>query len=317
MSHHSRVGLALLVAAVSAIAGGEAGAQQSPPYHLVEGWAQLPPGVDAWGFTIGVEVDRNDNVWVFQRCFSTDCLGPRKDVPPLLEYDPSGRLIRTWGQGMFVWPHGSTIDADGNLWLTDGRAADGKGQTVMKVSPDGRVLMTLGTPGVAGAGHDTFDGPADVAIAPNGDIFVADGHGNSRIVKFSKDGEYLMEWGEKGSMLGQFNEPHTLAFDSEGRLFVGDRLNQRIQVFDQDGRFLAVWPAIMASGIHITPDDIVLVADYQLRKGIIIARASDFSEIAVIDDALPEGVAMDSKGNIYAGETVYRNFKKFERRPAR
>jgi streptogramin lyase len=316
MSHRRGAFVALLLGASVTLVGTGAGAQQAA-YRLVDGWAQLPPGVKAWGYTIGVDVDKQDNVWVFQRCFSTDCVGERSNVPPLLEYDPSGKLIKTWGAGMFVWPHGSTIDADGNIWLTDGRAEDGKGDTVMKVSPDGRVLMTLGTPGVAGAGHDTFNGPADVAIAPNGDIFVADGHGNSRIVKFDKNGKYLMEWGEKGSMLGQFNEPHTLAFDSKGRLFVGDRMNQRIQVFDQNGRFLAVWPAIMASGIAITPDDIVLVADYQLRKGIIIARASDFSEIGVIDDALPEGVAMDSKGNIYAGETVYKNFKKFERRTAR
>jgi streptogramin lyase len=316
MTQPSRAGLTLVVAAVASVAAGGLRAQGSP-YRLVEGWAQLPQGVSGWGYTIGVEVDKSDNVWVFQRCFSTDCVGGRDNVPSLLEYDPAGRLMKTWGQGMFVWPHGSTIDADGNIWLTDGRAQGGKGDTVMKVSPDGRVLMTLGTPGVPGAGHDTFDGPADVAVAPNGDIFVADGHGNSRVVKFSKDGEYLMEWGQKGTLLGEFQEPHTLAFDSRGRLFVGDRVNQRIQVFDQNGRFLAVWPAIMASGIAITPDDIVMVADYQLRKGIVLAHASDFSEIAVIDDALPEGVAVDSKGNIYAGETVYRNFKKFERRPAR
>ena len=156
--------------------------------------------------------------------------------------------------------------------------------------------------------------PADEAIAPNGNIFVADGHGNDRVMKFSPTGELLLQWGQEGTLLGEFNEPHTLAFDSRGRLFVSDRMNQRIQVFDQDGRFLAVWPAIMASGIHITKDDIVLVADYQLRKGIIVANASDFSEITVIDEALPEGVAMDSHGSIYAGEVVYQNLKKFERR---
>jgi streptogramin lyase len=238
-------------------------------------------------------------------------------VAPVTHYDPSGRLVESWGQGLFVWPHGFSLDADGNLWTTDGRGADGKGHTVMKLSRDGRVLMTLGTPGVAGAGHDTFDGPADVLVAPDGSIFVADGHGNDRVVKFSADGEFLLEWGTEGSDYGQFNEPHSLEMDSRGRLFVGDRLNQRIQVFDQNGRFLAVWPAIMASGMHITADDIVYVADYQLRQGIVIARASDFQEIGFIDGALGEGVTTDADRNVYVGEVIYRNLKKFVRSPAR
>lgn len=303
----------LIVAAVTAVAAPALGAQE---YQLVEGWAQLPRGVDAWGYTNGVEIDPADGtLWVFHRCFATTCTG-HDDVAPILHYDVQGRLIGSWGQGMFVWPHGFHIDPDGNLWVTDGRAAAGKGQTVMKLSHDGRVLMTLGTPGVTGAGHDTFDGVADVAVAPNGDIFVADGHGNDRIVKFSPQGEYIMEWGQEGSDLGQLNEPHTLAFDSRGRLFVGDRLNQRIQVFDQNGRFLAVWPAIMASGMHITADDIVLVADYQLRQGIVIARASDLQEIGFIDNAMGEAVTVDAARNVYVGEVTFQNLKKFVRRPA-
>jgi DNA-binding beta-propeller fold protein YncE len=187
----------------------------------------------------------------------------------------------------------------------------------MKHARDGRVLMTLGTAGVAGAGQDTFDGPADVLVAPDGSIFVADGHGNDRVVKFSKDGQFLMEWGTEGTRLGQFDEPHALAMDSRGRLFVADRLNQRIQVFDQNGRFLAVWPAIQASGLHITPDDIVYVADYQLRQGIVIARASDFQEVGFIDGTLAEAVTVDAAGNVYTGESIPRNVKKFERRISR
>ena len=187
----------------------------------------------------------------------------------------------------------------------------------MKLSRDGRVLMTLGTPGVAGAGHDTFDGAADVLVAPDGSIFVADGHGNDRVVKFSASGEFLMEWGTEGTDYGQFNEPHTLGMDSRGRFFVGDRINQRIQVFDQNGRFLASWPAIMASGMSITADDSVYVADYHLRKGIVIARASDFQEIGFIDNALGEGVAVDAARNVFVGEVIYRNLKKFVRSSAR
>ena len=308
MWYASRAGLILMAVFIPIVVGASASIQDVR-YRHVEGWAELPDGVEAWGQTIGIETDDNDNLWVFHRCFANNCR-ERDDVPPMLRYDPSGRLVDSWGEGLFVWPHGSTLDEDENIWVTDAQGGDGKGHIVVKFSPEGRVLMTLGTPGVAGAGEATFDGPADVAIAPNGDIFVADGHGNDRIVKFSKDGEYLMEWGQEGTLLGEFNEPHTIAFDSRGRLFVGDRMNQRIQVFDQDGRFLAVWPSIMASGIYITEDDTVLVADYQLRKGIIIAKASDFSEIAVIDEALPEGVAMDGMGNVFAGEVTGRDLMK-------
>lgn len=314
MSNASRTRIFLLALAAIALLTSD-GRAQGTTYELVDGWARLPDGVDAWGQTIGVEMDTDGTLWVFHRCFAQICTG-RDDVPPVLHYAPSGDLIGSWGQGMFVWPHGFHLDADGNLWTTDARGADGKGQTVMKLSKDGEVLMTLGTPGVGGAGHDTFDGPADVLVAPDGSIFVADGHGNDRVVKFSPEGEYLLEWGEEGSDYGQFNEPHALAMDSRGRLFVGDRINQRIQVFDQNGRFLAVWPAIMASGLHITADDIVYVADYQLRQGIVIARASDFQEIGFVDDALGEGVTVDADRNVYVGEVIYRNLKKFVRRPA-
>jgi len=297
---------ALIPASVSA---------QAVHYELVDGWAELPEGIDRFGMTLGVELDAHQNLWVFQRCFSTDCVdGPEESLPAVLEYDKSGHLVDSWGEGMFVWPHGFFLDADGNIWTTDARGADGKGQTVTKHAPDGTVLMTLGTPGVAGADEDTFDGPADVLVAPNGDIFVADGHGNDRVVKFSAGGKYLMEWGQEGTLLGQFNEPHALAMDSRGRLFVADRMNQRIQVFDQNGRFLAVWPAIQASGLYIAPGDVVYVADYQLRQGIVIARASDFQEIGFIDGTLAEGVTVDPAGNVYTGESIPRNVKKFERR---
>ena len=132
-------------------------------------------------------------------------------------------------------------------------------------------------------------------------------------VKFSSDGEFLMAWGKEGTAPGEFNEPHSLAFDSRGRLFVGDRVNQRIQVFDQQGNYLAEWPGIMASGMHITDDDVIYVADYQLREGIVIANADDFSEIGFISEASAEGVVVDAAGNVYAGEVLSRNLKKFVR----
>ena len=319
MSHMDRKGLALVAALMATNAIPAAGAQaqgtrgQESPYRLVDGWAQLPNGVDAWGQTIGLDMDGDGNLWVFHRCFSTSCNEGRENVTPVLKYDPSGRLLESWGEGMFIWPHGFFLDADGNVWTTDARGEDGKGHQVFKFTPDGRLLMTLGTAGVAGDGEDTFDGPADVAVAPNGDIFVVDGHGNNRVVKFAKDGRFIMEWGGAGTGPGQFNEPHCLAFDSRGRLFVGDRVNQRIQVFDQNGRYLDEWPGIMASGMYITDDDVLYVADYQLRFGIVIANANDFSEIGFIEEALPEGVAVDQMGNVYAGEVAGRNLKKFTR----
>ena len=283
---------------------------QEVSYTLIDSWAQLPEGVEAWGQTIGLEIDRDGNLLVFQRCFANNCIG-RDDVPTLLKYNPDGNLMDSWGEGLFVWPHGFSLDSDGNVWATDARGMEGKGQQVFKFSPDGTVLMTLGTPGVTGNGPDTFNGPTDVAVAPTGEVFVADGHGNNRIVKYSSDGEFLMEWGKEGTGPGEFNEPHCLAFDSRGRLFVGDRVNQRIQLFDQDGRYLDEWPGIMASGIHITEDDVVYVADYQLQGGIVITEASGFSAVGFISETLPEGVTVDAQGNVYAGEVIPRNLKKF------
>jgi len=145
-----------------------------------------------------------------------------------------------------VSPHKITVDKDGDLWVADNGLKDGRGQQVFKFNPDGKILLTLGKAGVAGPGSDTFDQPTEVAVAANGDIFVADGHGrapaaNARIMKFDKNGKFIKTWGKKGTAIGEFDCPHTLAFDSRGRLFVGDRQNNRIQIFDQDGRFIAEW----------------------------------------------------------------------------
>src|SRR5437879_10287462 len=148
---------------------------------------------------------------------------------------------------MFVFPHGIAVDKEGNVYVADADGKNGKGHIVVKFSPEGKVLLTLGKPGMPGDAPDFFYRPSAVAIAPNGDIFVADGHGgdsNARIVKFSKDGKFIMTWGKKGSAPGEFNGPHALAFDSKGRLFVADRSNNRIQIFDQNGNFMDKWKQV-------------------------------------------------------------------------
>src|SRR6516162_7139350 len=181
------------------------------------------------------------------------------------------RAVESWaklpegrGGGQAI---GVDIDRDGNVWVTDGRGGNGKGHTVIKFSSDGKVLMTLGKPGVAGEGPETFNGPSGVLVAPNGDIFVADGHGektNARIVKFSKDGKFIKTWGKAGKGQGEFDVPHALAMDSNGRLFVADRSNDRIQIFDQDGKFLAEWRQFgRPSGLYIDRNDILYAADSQ------------------------------------------------------
>jgi DNA-binding beta-propeller fold protein YncE len=237
------LGSALVAAiAVSQTQAYAQGGDPPNPYRSVENWAKLPDG-RKWGQTISVDIDRDGkSIWVFERCGGTSC--DASDVAPILKIDPSGNVTRSFGAGMFVFPHGLHVDRDGNVWATDGRGKGTKGQQVFKFSPDGKVLMTLGKAGVTGDGSDTFNSPSDVLVAPNGDIFVADGHGgdtNARIAKFSKDGTLIKAWGRKGSGPGEFNVPHRLAMDSSGRLFVADRSNNRIQVFDQDGKFLVEW----------------------------------------------------------------------------
>jgi sugar lactone lactonase YvrE len=272
-----------------------------------------------------VEVARDGSIYVIHRCSANSCAG--RPEPPILKMDKSGKLIKAWGEGMFVFPHGATVDREGNLWVTDAQMRDGKGYQVFKFSPDGKVLMTLGKAGVASADPGLFDEPTDVLVAPNGDIFVTEGHsggtpGNDRVSKFSKDGKFIKSWGKKGSGPGEFNAPHTIAMDSRGRLFVGDRSNNRIQIFDQDGKYLDTWKQwSRPSGILIMPDDTMYVADSESwgpdnpgwKKGIRIGSAKDGSVKYFIEDmesmttehSGAEGVGVDAEGNVY-GAVVRR-----------
>src|SRR3984893_3061868 len=297
------------------------------PYRTIENWAKLPEG-RAWGGAAGISIDRNRNLWVFERCGANTCAG--RSEAPILEFDPSGRLIKSFGEGMFVFPHGLFVDKDDNVWVTDADGKDGKGQQVVKFSSAGRVLMTLGKPGIAGDGPDTFNRPSGVVVAPNGDIFVADGHGgnsNARIVKFSKEGKFLKAWGKKGSAPGEFDELHAIAMDSKGRLFVADRGNNRIQIFDQDGEFVEQWTQFSRpSGIFIDKKDMIYVPDNtskrypDWRRGIRIGSAQDGSVTAFIPDpdqdpahggAGAENVVADESGNVYASEVNRKEVKKY------
>ena len=305
------------------------------PYQTVENWAKLPEG-RMWGSTAGVAIGPNGNIWVAERCAANTCAG--SNLAPILEFDPSGKLLTSFGAGMFVFPHGITVDREGNVWVTDADGKDGKGHQVFKFSPAGKVLLTLGKAGVAGSGQDTFNKPSAVAIAANGDIFVADGHGgdsNARLVKFSKDGKFIMTWGKKGSAPGEFNGPHALAFDSKGRLFVADRSNNRIQIFDQNGKLLDQWQQFSRpSGIFIDRNDVIYVADSESgsvakdhaawKRGIRVGSAKNGSLTAFIPDpnadpnftgtSAAEGVAADSKGVIYGAEVGPKDLKKYVKR---
>jgi sugar lactone lactonase YvrE len=280
---------------------------------------------------IGVDIDRDGtSVWVFDRCGGKTCEG--SNIAPIQKFDASGRLVVAFGSGLFSWPHGLFAAPDGTLWVTDGQK-----QVVMQLTSDGRVLRTLGKPGVAGDGPDTFNSPSDVVVAPNGDIFVADGHGgnsNARVVKFSKDGTFLKTWGRKGTAPGEFDTPHCLAFDSAGRLFVGDRANNRIQIFDQDGKFLDEWTQFSRpSGLYIGKGDILYVSDSESRerdgyghhpgwkRGIRVGSAKTGVVAAFIPDTFAgpesvatsgsEGIAADPQGAIYGAEVGQKDLKKY------
>ena len=328
----------LAIAALIAATLGRSYAQPNSepnPYRTVEHWFTLPEG-RTMGSTSAVWVAPSGHIWVAERCGANSCRD--SNLAPVLEFDPSGKLLKSFGEGMFVFPHGIWIERDGTIWLTDGQAANGKGHQVFKFSPEGKVLMTLGKAGVAGDGPDTFNQPNAVAIAPNGDIFVSDGHnvgrGNARVLKFSKDGKPIKQWGGHGSAPGQFEMPHALAFDSKGRLFVADRGNNRIQIFDQNGKFLEEWKQFgRPSGIFIDRNDAMYVADSEstdktatatipVGNGASASAAPKTAGHGLHSRPLPgtavtsaaEGVAADAQGNVYGAEVGPKDVKKYVRK---
>jgi sugar lactone lactonase YvrE len=315
-----------LVASVLMSAGVAAAQIHIPnPYTVAdESWGELPEG-RRWGSISAIDAG--------------SCIGV-EDVPMIFHFDLDGRLLASFGAGMIAVPHGLGVDPEGNVWVADAAwlgstPSSGVGHVVRKFSPTGELLMTLGEWGVPGDGPDHFNRPSDVLVAPNGDIFVADGHdadGNNRIVKFDATGRYLKEWGTTGSEAGQFRDPHALAMDSQGRLFVGDRGNHRIQIFDQEGNHIATWTQFGSpSGLFIDSNDILYVADSDSnaqtnpgwRRGIYIGSARDGWVTAFIADPEPnpdglvtsgaEGVAVDVLGNVYGAEVGPRTLRKYTR----
>jgi sugar lactone lactonase YvrE len=335
----------MLVACIATLLPSAALAQTPPnPYRVgSEAFGELPDG-RKWGALSAVYPSPDGRtMWVADRCGENTCVG-KPEMTTILQFDLDGKLLRQFGAGLFVWPHGMHVDRQGNVWVTDavsagsGEAPAGLGHVILKFSPEGRLLMTLGKKGEAGDGQDTFRQPSDVFVAPNGDIFVADGHGaagNNRIVKFSADGRFIRQWGGTGEADGQLRDPHALAMDSQGRLFVGDRGNSRIQIFDQDGNHIATWKNFgRPSGLFIDRNDVLYATDSEsndrrnpgVKRGIYIGNAKDGTLTAFIPDPADpntgplagtsgaEGVAVDAMGNIYGAEVGPRTLRKYVRR---
>ena len=312
--------------ATSALQAADVSAQDNP-YRLETGWAKYPAG-RKWGSTSGVDVDRDGNIWAFERCGARDCSD--SNLETIFQFDRAGN-VKSFGADMFVFPHGMALDLDGNIYVTDAEGKGGKGHVVVKFSPQGKVLMTLGKAGVAGNSNELFNRPSAVAVAPNGDIYVADGHGgesNARVMKFAKDGRFIKTFGKKGKGRGEFDELHAIALDSQGRVFVGDRGNGLIKIFDGEGNLIDEWKQFgRPSGIYIDAADNIYVTDSQsdakrnpgFRRGIRVGSAKDGTVRALIPgvgpepdkESVPEGIAADASGVIYGAETSAANLLKY------
>ncbi len=320
----------------------------NPAPTVVQNWGDLPEGRE-WGSTAGIDLDPFDgNIWAYERCGASSFGGgapvncDTNPVDPIFKFDRNtGAVLANFGGGIFQTPHGIHVDSDGNVWVTDfaGNRAGTKGHQVHKFSPTGELLMSLGTAGQAGSGPGQLNQPNDVITAPDGSIFVADGHGGQgmttaqamaagresgatgRILKFTADGTFITEWGQIGTLHGEFRTPHALAFDSQGRLFVADRGNHRIEIFDQDGNYLDSFYSFgRISGLFITADDMLYAIDSESSmtshpnwmNGVRIGTTSEDRVNAFIPpfdaDSRPyqgaagEGVAVDADGNVYAAE---------------
>jgi peptidylamidoglycolate lyase len=293
-------------------------------YRVVPGWPVLPAG-EVLGSVAGVAVDSHNNVFVFHRANrkwpGSDVLALTTISRPTIEvFDGhTGVLRQRWGANLFAMPHGLSIDDHDNVWLTDLAL-----QQVYKFSPDGHLLLTLGERGVAGHDSRHFNRPTAVAVSPDGSFYVSDGYRNTRVMKFAADGSFLFQWGTKGTGPGQFDLPHGITLDAAGRVYVADRSNQRVQVFDASGHFLRQWKggeigrpyavAIDQSGTAFVADGgdqappgrsafVVLQPD-----GTPIARFGRFK--------MAHSLAIDSEGSVYIGDITGARAQKFVPSPS-
>ena len=350
MANSARVRSILMagVAALAAMAAGEVRAQvvSLSPYHVNYNWDKLQGR--KIGVPSGIQMDADGkHLWILDRCGANGCAN--SDLDPVMQLDMEGKLIKSFGKGLIAFPHGFFIDREGNIWVTEGApAGDPRGEEgfkkhmghqVFKFSPEGKILMTLGEAGVAGADEKHFNGPSGVVIAANGDIWITDGHGgpqkgpnaqnmfgsrggNNRLVRFSKEGKFLKAWGggvgsESHDPL-RFNDPHSIAIDSEGRLYIADRGNLRVQVLDKEGNFITQWTQFgKPSAVAIDEHDNIYVADgmsnahwnpgwergiriADIKTGWIKAFIPD-GEINPSGGAGTEFLGVDPAGNIYSG----------------
>jgi DNA-binding beta-propeller fold protein YncE len=293
-------------------------------YVVDSTWPKRPASA-TWEAVSGIAVDDQDRVYVFTR-----------GVPPVQVYDAQGNFLRAWGQDTIKTAHHIKIDSEGNVWV-----ADIGYHTVQKHTPEGRLLLTLGTKGAPGRDLSHLNMPTDMALTPAGDVFVSDGYGNARIVHFDKNGKFVKEWGDLGSKPGQFSIPHAIAIDSKGRLYVADRNNVRVQVFSQDGKLLDVWSNVITPwGFCITKDDEIWVCgsspmrwrkeDKVLGcppKDQVFMKFNPAGKLLQLWTA-PKGkdgfekpgevnwvhaIAVDSRGSVYLGDIIGKRAQKFVR----
>lgn len=304
------------------------------PYTTQEGYLKMPAG-RTWGSSSTVDIHPDgESIWVAERCGANiNACVQNPDVNMIMLFDKDGNMVRSFGAGYITWPHGIHVDQDGNVWVADGRDNRGEntpegqviGHQIHKFSETGEHLMALGKKG-GGQGDEYFFTPNDMLVAPNGDIFVSEGHSDNpgtpaRVLKFNSSGEFIKSFGEMGEGNGQFKQPHALAMDAQGRLFVGDRSNNRVQIFDQEGNFIDVWYQFgRPSGIFIDGNGTFYSADSESGsvnpahgswlRGIRVGSVSTGEVQYLIPDPNPdcrgtctaEGVAADKNGVIYGAE---------------
>jgi DNA-binding beta-propeller fold protein YncE len=276
------------------------------PHRLVKNWAKLPPG---WNFgeCSSVSIDKDDNVWLYNR-----------GKHPVIEFDSDGNVLQAWGEDIMAGPHGIKVDAEGHIWTVDRT-----GQVVFKLTPLGRVIMTIGRVGYP-LGNDSKDGfhdPTAIAFAPNGDMYISDGYVNSRVVKFNRNGDYVLHWGKKGTGDGEFDLPHDVALDSRGRVYVADRGNKRVQIFDGNGKFLGKWTDVGTPwGFHyVARENVLYMCDASNSRivklsldGRILGVLGSFGRVqGKFGPAGPHHIAVDSSGAVYVAEIQNRWIQKF------